>query len=124
MTNRLSKCGVTEPPGQEVGLLDYLDPSLDWTPVLTDPDETGDTKSYIEEWCWRSRNIFGSLRFSLPLGSPSCALNGCGALVCGTCRCCAAPPNCQLIIVQPLVASARCLTETAYLLTENLRHYA
>ena len=51
MTNRLSKCGVTAPPGQEAALLDYLDPSLDWTPDLTHPDETSDTKSYIEEWC-------------------------------------------------------------------------
>lgn len=28
-----------------------LDPTIDWSPDLTDPDEPGNAKGYIERWC-------------------------------------------------------------------------
>jgi hypothetical protein len=51
MKNRLSKCGALASAGRAATLHDYLDPSIDWTPDLTDPDETCDTKGCIDEWC-------------------------------------------------------------------------
>ena len=50
---------------------DVLDSSLDWTPDPTDPDEPGDTRGCIDEWCsafpehFRLAQIFADAGFGV-----------------------------------------------------------
>ena len=51
MKNRLTNFAVLASSPCQPALPDYLDPDIDWTPDLTDPDASAATKSWIARWC-------------------------------------------------------------------------
>lgn len=71
MTNTLSNSRVQPLVGRDAPLPNYLDADIDWTPDVTDPDQSLDTKGYIENWAsafpehFRLVEIFTAAGFSV-----------------------------------------------------------